>query len=104
MTETVCDHILATLPSGGSTAGTRTAKRAHNHGQEIERRLHQPTATVEPARAAAALTGIAAITGLALWVGWHRRSGTQRYTAPTPQVWTPDIRPATDGQSERTGR
>ena len=40
---------------------------------EIEERLRQPPATVEPVPAAAALAAIAAAGGLALWLG--RRSG-----------------------------
>ncbi len=41
--------------------------------REIEQRLHQPSATVEPGPATAVLAGIAA-TGLALWLGWRRSS------------------------------
>ena len=37
---------------------------------EIEQRLHQPPATVEPAPAAAVLAAITAGTGLALWFSW----------------------------------
>jgi ABC-type antimicrobial peptide transport system ATPase subunit len=40
--------------------------------REIEQRLQEPPASIERAPAAAALAGIAAIAGLALWLG--RRS------------------------------
>ena len=47
--------------------------------REIERRLRQPPATVEPATAAA-LAGVAAIGCFVLWLGRRRSFGSERHT------------------------